>query len=474
MSRFTRRTPVAVPAEALYQWHVRPGALERLSPPWLSTEVVEHAGIDEGAEAVLRLGVGPASVRWVAEHYEHVPGVGFRDVQVEGPFAHWVHSHRFLPDGAAHSILEDEVEYTLPLSPLSAAARPTVGRLLARVFAYRHRVTKEDVERHRSAGLSPLTVALTGSTGLLGSALAAFLLSGGHRVVRLVRSREEATHASRGDAERAVYWNIDDGELDLAALNEAAPDVVVHLAGESVYALRWTNDKKRRIWESRTKGTQLLARALGQLERRPRLLLSASASGYYGSQGSTFITEASPPGEGFLAAVTRAWEGSTAEAEEAGIRTVHLRTGVVLTPSGGMLDVLLPLFRAGLGGYAAAGRRFLPWIALDDWLYAVLHLFSAEVEGPVNLSAPVPVTGRRFAEALGSVLRRPALVPAPKPLLLLAGGEAAREMALTSLRMLPQRLLDTGFTFAYPTVDAALRHGLGRSTAVPLASGAPS
>jgi uncharacterized protein (TIGR01777 family) len=470
MPHFTRRTPVDAPAEALYAWHARPGALARLSPPWLDAEVLRHTGVDEGDEAVIRLGLGPAKLRWVAEHYDHVPGVGFRDVQAEGPFAHWVHSHRFLPDGPARSILEDEIKYGLPLAPLSTAARPLVGRALARAFAYRHRVTKEDVERHHAAGLAPTTVAITGATGLLGSALAAFLLTGGHRVVRLVRSREDAARWDRGEAERAVYWNVERGEVDLDALDEAAPDVVVHLAGEALFALRWTNDKKRRIWESRTKGTQLLARALARLGRPPRLLLSGSASGYYGDQGSAFVTEAAAPGEGFLAAVVQAWEASTAEAERAGIRTVHLRSGVVLTPAGGMLGLLLPLFRAGLGGYAGDGRPFLPWIALDDWLYAVLHLMAHEVEGPVNLSAPTPVTSRRFAEALGGVLRRPAVVPAPGPLLRVAGGEAARELALTSLRMLPQRLLDSGFTFAYPSVDAALRHSLGRSLAVPLAS----
>jgi uncharacterized protein len=408
-------------------------------------------------------------VRWVAEHYEDAPGAGFRDVQVEGPFAHWVHSHRFLASGAEGSILEDEVEYVLPLAPLSAAAQPLVTSALARAFAYRHRVTKEDVERHQAASLAPLTIAVTGATGLLGRALVAFLLTGGHRVVRLVRSREDVARWERGADERAVYWSVEAGEVDLASLAEGAPEVVIHLAGESVYAPRWTNDKKRRIWESRTKGTQLLARALARLDRRPRLLLSASGGHFYGDRGSSSVTERTAPGAGFLSAVTQAWEASTAEAEAAGIRTVHLRTGVVLTPAGGMLDLLLPLFRLGLGGYAGSGRTFLPWIALDDWLYAVLHLLAREVEGPVNLSAPVPVTGRRFAGALGGVLRRPALVPAPARLLKAAGGEAARELALTSLRMFPQRLLDTGFAFAYPTVDVALRHLLGQSTAVPIA-----
>ena len=461
MAHYVRRTPVAAPASALDRWHARPGALARLTPPWQDVEVVAHEGIAPGDRAVIRLGVGPASVRWVAEHGARVPGAGFSDTQVEGPFALWRHAHRFLPLGADRAMLEDEVTYRLPLGRLSAPAAPLVHRALDRLFAYRHRVTKADVERHAAAGLEPLTVAITGSSGLLGRALAAFLLTGGHRVVRLVRSRAAAAAENRSEAERAVYWSVEAGEVDLAALMETAPDVVVHLAGEPVYALRWTNEKKRRIWESRTKGTQLLARALAAMDRPPRLLLSASGAHYYGDRGAARLTEADGPGTGFLPALTQAWEASTAEAERAGVRTVHLRTGVVLTPAGGMLGLVLPLFRLGLGGHVASGRGFLPWVALDDVLYAVLHLIGHEMEGPVNLTAPVPVTGRRFAEALGAVLRRPAPWPAPRPLLRLAVGEMAREAVLPSARVLPQRLLDGGFTFAYPDLEDALRHLLG-------------
>jgi len=459
MSHYVRRTPVGAPAAALDRWHARPGALDRLTPPWQDAEVLAHEGIERGARAVIRLGVGPASVRWVAEHGPHVPGREISDTQTAGPFAAWRHVHRFLPIGGDRSILEDEVTYRLPLGRLSAPLGPLVRRRLDRLFAYRHRVTKADVERHHAAGLAPLTVAVTGASGLLGRALAAFLLAGGHRVVRLVRSREAAAAADRSADERAVYWNVEAGEIDLAALAAAAPDVVVHLAGESPYALRWTNEKRRRIWESRTKGTQLLARALARLDRPPRLLLSASGAGYYGDRGSDRLTESDGPGEGFLPALTRAWEASTAEAERAGIRTVHLRLGVVLTPAGGVLDLVLPLFRVGLGGHVASGRRFIPWIALDDVLYAILHLIGHEVEGPVNVTAPVPVTGRRFAEALGGVLRRPAPWPAPRPLL--ARAAMTREAALPSARVLPQRLLDGGFTFAYPDLEGALRHLLG-------------
>ncbi|NNF57535.1 MAG: TIGR01777 family protein [Rhodothermaceae bacterium] len=468
MSRFVRRTPIATSADNLFAWHAQPGAFQRLTPPWSGVRLESFEGIGEGERAVIRLSPG---VRWIAEHHvlpeaERRAGIlGFQDVQVTGPFAAWTHHHRFLPDGPGRSILEDDITYRLPLAPVSKIVAGTFARRqLARMFAYRHRVTQGDVGRHTATALEPLTVALTGASGLLGKALSAFLLTGGHRVVRLVRSRQAVTTWNRSEAEQALYWNVEQGEVDEVGLATSAPDAVIHLAGEPVYALRWTNEKKRRIWESRTKGTQLLSRALARLDRPPRVLLSASGSGYYGDRGADRITEGEPPGAGFLAEVCQAWEASTQEAEDAGIRTVHLRLGPVLSPAGGLLDTLLPLFKLGLGGHVGRGDQFLPWVALDDVLYAVLHLLAGDLDGPVNLSAPTPVTMRRFAKALEPVLWRPARLRAPQSLLTFLSGDLARETVLASSRLLPQRLVDDGFTFAYPALDTALRHLLGATT----------
>ncbi len=300
----------------------------------------------------------------------------------------------------------------------------------------------------------PRTIVVTGSSGLIGSALCRRLEEHGDRVVRLVRTREAARD------EHTLYWNLADGEIDREGLEEAAPDAVIHLAGESVYALRWTRAKKRRILESRSVGTTLLSETLAGLDRKPVVLLSASAGGIYGDHGDRPVTEESALGSGFLAEVCRAWEAATNPAEEAGIRTVHMRTGVVLAQSGILLKRIVPLYRMGLGGPLGMGNRYIPWVAIDDVVSAMLYLLDSQLEGPVNVAAPGSATGRAFGKALGRVLRRPSAVPAPAPLLSLLGGEMAREIALTRIRLSPQRLLEDGFAFAFPDVERALAHAL--------------
>ncbi|HEX8297539.1 MAG TPA: TIGR01777 family oxidoreductase [Rubricoccaceae bacterium] len=478
MITHTSRLSVPVPAPELFAWHERPGAFERLTPPWQTVRVEHMEGIRTGDRAVFRVGPGPG-VRWVAEHRAYSDactreGEGgmceFRDIQVEGPFRAWTHTHRMIADGDSASILEDHVEAELPGGALGElVGGPKARAEFDRMFGYRHRVTAADLARHAAwqaaHGDRRLTVAITGASGLLGRALAAFLTGGGHRVVRLVRSRGDAGALRRGPAEQTVYWNPDRDEIDMGALRAAAPDAVVHLAGEPVYGLAYTADKKRRIWESRTRGTDLIARAVAQLESKP-VLLSASASGYYGSRGSAEVTEADGPGLGFLSDVCRAWEAATAPAEAAGVRTIHLRTGLVLSPAGGMLGVLGPVAGMGLAGWVGDGQDVWPWLAADDWVYAVHHLLGlAGTRGPYNLSAPAPAESRAFVKTLAGVLGRPAFASVPRGLVRVLGGEAAQEVALASVRMLPTRLEDAGFAFAYPDLDGALRHLYGRTPA---------
>ncbi|OLD24882.1 MAG: TIGR01777 family protein [Candidatus Rokubacteria bacterium 13_1_40CM_2_70_45] len=301
------------------------------------------------------------------------------------------------------------------------------------------------------------TVAVTGASGLVGSALVTGLTSAGHRVVRVVRGAGAASVAGQ----RLARWDPESGALEPSAL--AGADAVVHLAGESVAGGRWTEAKKRRIRSSRVDVTRRLAEALLRLERPPRLLVSASAVGYYGDRGSEILREDSAPGPGFLAEVCREWEAATDPAARAGIRVVRLRIGMVLSRRGGALGAMLTPFRLGAGGPVGSGVQWVSWIAIDDLVGAILHALATEsLAGPVNAVAPEPVTNRELARTLGRVLRRPALLPLPAVAARLLFGQMADELLLASARVEPARLRATGFTFRHARLEDALRHELGR------------
>lgn len=294
----------------------------------------------------------------------------------------------------------------------------------------------------------PITIAVTGATGLIGSALVERLRAHGHTVRRLVRSPSDARE---GD----VVWDAERSELHAEALHGV--EAVVNLAGAPI-ARRWTPERKRDIRNSRVAGTQSLARAIAAMDPRPRVLLNGSAVGYYGSRGDEVLSESSAPGHDFLAEVTVEWERATAAAAEAGARVVLLRTGVVLSANGGALAKMLPPFRLGMGGPLGSGDQWMSWIALEDHLHAMEHaLFVEGVRGPVNLVSPNPVRNLHFATTLGRVLTRPAVIPVPAVALELLYGEMARETILASQRALPTALAESGFDFQYPTLEGALR-----------------
>jgi hypothetical protein len=291
-----------------------------------------------------------------------------------------------------------------------------------------------------------MDIAITGSTGLIGKALRSRLESAGHRVVPVVRSA--------GGGGDVIRWDPAAGTIEAAAFEGI--DAVVHLAGEPIGARRWNADVKRAIRDSRVDGTSLLSATLAGLATPPAVLLSGSAIGIYGDRGDERLTETSPPGDGFLAGVTAEWEAATAAAEQVGIRVVHLRTGIVLSPEGGALAKQLPLFRFGLGGKLGSGRQYWSWISLDDEVAMIEWLLEAQVAGPVNLTAPEPVTNATFTDSLGKALGRPTFLPVPSfgPKLVL-GGELADELLFTSARVIPEVAVSAGYAFAHPTIDAA-------------------
>jgi len=297
-------------------------------------------------------------------------------------------------------------------------------------------------------------VAVTGSHGFIGSALLPALTRAGHRPVRIVRG-----HAA-GDDE--IRWDPEAGTIDADGLEGVGG--VVHLAGAGIGDKRWTDARKRLILESRTKGTDLLARTLAGLTRPPSALVSASAIGYYGNRGDEPLDEQSAPGNDFVARVCVQWEAATAPAADAGIRVARVRGGIVLGREGGVLSRLLLPFRLGLGGRIASGRQYMSWISIDDEVRAILHaLTHGQVAGPVNLTGPDPVTNDEFTKTFGRVVHRPTLIPTPLfPLRARYGGELVRHLLVEGQRVLPKRLEATGYAFEHPTLEDALRAAVDR------------
>lgn len=428
---------VPAPRETVFGWHERAGALRRLTPPWQPVSVAGEPSSLRDGQAVLRA----AGLRWVAQHSGYEPPRQFVDELVSLPLR-WRHHHEFeaLSEGATR--VTDRVDTPVPAG------------LLRATFRYRHRQLAADLAAHHWAQWylnRPLTVAVTGSSGMVGTALTAFLTTGGHRVIRLVRRRAD------GPDERT--WHPDDPDPGLLQ----GVDAVIHLAGASI-AGRFTERHKRGIRDSRVGPTRKLAELVARAERPPTLV-TASAIGYYGTdRADTVLTEDSAQGEGFLAKVVADWEAATAAAAEAGARVVNIRTGGVQTPSGGTLRLLHPLFAAGLGGPIGDGHQWTSWIGIDD-LLEVYHraLVDQQLSGPVNAVSPHPQRNADYSRTLASVLGRPAAVPTPPigPRLLL-GAEGAAELAKASQRVRPARLLSAAHRFRYPELSYALRHVLGK------------
>lgn len=456
MAELVRKVHVARTPAEVFAWHEQPHALERLTPPWERVRVEQRpVGLTDGQRVVLRSRVGPWWQRWVAEHHSYERGRLFADRQIEGPFAGWNHWHRFESDGADGCWMTDEIDYAVPGGALGAGlAGSWVREKLERMFEYRHAVLRQDLEQPmRTRG----TVLMSGASGLLGQALWHYLSTQGWRVVRLVRREAEGTDE--------VAWDPTGGTVNWP--EAFVCDAVVHLAGAGIADRRWSRERKQDLEQSRVLGTRTLVNALAELARPPRVLLSGSAVGYYGNQAGNDEerTEEAGQGTGFLADLCAAWEAEAGRVERLGTRWIGLRTGIVLTPAGGALGKMLPAFRAGLGGPLGDGRQWQSWISVDDWVRACAHgLDTEELNGPVNLCASCPVPQREFAEVLASVLHRPSLFPTPAWGLRTLFGEMADEALLASARVLPRKLVASGFSFLHPSLEKALRQVLGKTT----------
>ena len=437
------------PVAEVFAWHTRPGAMRRLVPPWQPMKVLAETQSLADGRAVLGL---PGGLRWVAQHDPagFDPPHRFVDVlSFQGPaswparvIGWWRHTHEF-----------SEADGARPGSAI-ASKRPCRHRRCgppSSTATANSPMTWPRTATPPRPGATPLVIAVTGASGLVGSALTALLSTGGHRVIRLVR------HPARGDGER--LWNPDRPAPDLLS----GVDAVVHLAGASI-AGRFTSAHKAAIRDSRIGPTRRLAEVAADSDDGPRTFVSASAVGYYGfDRGDALLCEESLRGEGFLADVVADWEAATAPAAEAGLRVVTVRTGIVQAAGGGTLKLMRPLFAAGLGGRLGSGRQWLSWIGLDDLLDVYYRaLYDTRLTGPVNAVAPTPVRNRDYTKSLAGVLHRPALVPVPSlgPRLLL-GEQGARELAEADQRVVPTKLQALGHRFRHPRIDDALAHQLG-------------
>lgn len=440
--------------EDVWDWHTRPGAVQRLTPPFIPLTPIQQAHSLKDGTTIFSL---PAGLRWEARHdlSGYVKGFSFTDVCLNAPIkalSYWRHTHSFLDASTPQAVatkITDDVHTRVPASTL------------APMFAYRQQQLIGDLNfAQRIQGLSAakLTVAITGSSGLIGTALRAQLTTLGHKVIQFVRPDNQP---AKIDPATMRIWDPLQPNPDLLH----GVDVVVHLAGAPIFG-RFTEAHKQSLWQSRITPTQELAKLIAAHDQ-PITFIAGSSIGYYGhDRTDEVLTETAASGTGFLADLTKQWEAAANLAQAAHTRVVNLRTGIVLSGRGGFLPVLRTLFSAGLGGHLSTGEQGFSWIALDDLTDIIITAaLDDALEGPLNATAPTPVTNAQMAQDLGAQLNRPAWFPIPtigaKAIL---GSQGTEEFALADQHVIPDVLLKRNHYFRYPTLSAAFAHELGNET----------
>jgi uncharacterized protein len=466
-------TELEFPINQVFGYHATPGALQRLIPPWEKISI--HRSDDSllpGSEVLLGMKVGPFEQRWLARHELYDPPSLFSDRQVYGPFASWYHRHEFDELQANRCRLTDRIEFEFPLGALGRLGKSFVLGKLNRTFAYRHRITKADLEFNRalvecdSTNAHSKLIAITGSRGMIGSEVVRLLRVLGHRVVRVERVTGQADTKWAHSQEKGVTttrWNPDRG-LENPKEVEGL-DAWIHLAGKGIADQRWSPEVKQALWKSRVDATQVLAKQLVDLDRRPEVFVSASATGIYGSGGSDLLDESSPVGSDFLGQLATAWENAASALRGSDVRVVHGRLGAVTSPRGGALAKMLPLFRLGLGGQLGSGNQYWNWIDLEDAAAAFVWLaLNPKCVGPYNLVAQ-SLPNRDFTREIAQCIRRPAFFPVPAWGLRLAMGEMADALLLVSGNVIGSKLLSTQFPIRCRHLSESLANSLGISPA---------
>ncbi len=452
---YTKKTLINVPAQDLFAWHERDGAIQRLTPPWAPLQLLSRKGegVKKGVKVSFRLNIFKIPMIWKAEHIGYTKNKEFKDIQTAGPFSEWIHTHRFIPEDDQSTIMEDDVAFKLPFGFLSWPFYSMAKRDMNRMFNYRHRVLKSDLEHH--VNKTPAKrILISGASGTIGSILIPFLKACGHDVVQLVRHSKEL-------AKDQIFWDPYNAKIDLKSTDHF--DAVINLNGVDISKGNWSQDQKKKIVDSRVIPTVFLSNVIANMKHKPEVFISSSAIGLYGDQGDTRLTEQSRKGDCFISYVCDEWEKAADVSIIAGIRTVQLRIGVVLTPAGGALKRMAPAFQFGCGVRLSHGRQYMSWISMEDALSGILHILNhPSINGPVNLTAPNPVPNKEFSDILASVFNRKVYFTMPKWVASILWGQMGQETLLASARVLPQKLLDTGFSFQHKTLLSALKTMLGR------------
>jgi uncharacterized protein len=470
---FLFSTEIPFSVQNVYEYHANPGALDRLIPPWEPVEIQKRGdSLDVGTEVILANRLGPFRLKWLARHTQNVPPHLFQDVQVSGPFKAWTHTHRFSEMGDGRCCLTDEVDYDLPFGTLGRLGSSWIRRKLDAMFAYRHETTlldltcKENLLHHRG-GFGRPRIAISGSSGFLGSRLCALASVFGFEVTRILRSRSGSSDQRVVSAKTVV---LGEKGFDQPDVMEGI-DAVVHLGGYGIAQSRWSERTKSRILESRVLGTRSLVNCLKELKTPPGQFVCASGMGAYGEQGDAECddrdkrrTEIRP--NSFLEHVCQAWETEVNRYGQIGNAAVA-RLGVVLHPREGALAKMLPLFRFGLGGKLGTGKQYWSCVDVDDAIGAILFLaLKGNAQGVYNVCSPEPITNQEFTKTLATKLHRPAWLATPAIAIKVGLGQMGKELLLTSTRGIPGRLAEAGYEFRFPRVSKCLDHLMGLSSDV--------
>jgi len=453
---YEHKTQVKNGIEETFAWHERKGAFRRLMPPWeLAEEVRADETLEEGSQRIFKFPMGPIKMHWVAQHTAYNPPFSFEDKMLKGPFKSWHHTHTFEQDELGNTTINDKVKYKLPMGFMgNLVAGRSIRKRLKRMFAAREIRLQRDLKRHADFADKPRKkILVAGSSGLIGKQLVAFLDTGGHDVWKLVRREIKKD-------EKEIRWQPDLNEINHEDLEGF--DAIIHLGGVGIGDKRWSKKRMKLIEESRTNTTSLLSNAISKLTSKPESFIVASAMGWYGERGDEELEETSKKGNGFLSDLCSKWEEACQAAKDVGVRTINLRTGIVLDATGGALSKMLFPAKLGFGGPIGRGKQWFSWISMDDQVYSMHHLLMNEnCEGKYNLGSPNPVRQKIFAKTLGKVLRRPAFIPTPPLAIWFLYGKMGLSLTTESTKINPKRLLESGYLFEHEELESALRDSLG-------------